>query len=115
MKQLKLFFGELVFIAAITGCNNKEEAKTPARPTLPGGTAATSTAPKLKIGYVLHSLNDFTQVIKNGAEDAGKYLGDDVDVTGPPGFVVQEPIAMIEGMGQLKNEGMALVLHPLCG
>jgi ABC-type sugar transport system substrate-binding protein len=40
----------------------------------------------IKIAYILHGLNDFTQTIKEGAEDAGDDLGVTVDVFGEAGF-----------------------------
>jgi ABC-type sugar transport system substrate-binding protein len=64
------------------------------------------------IGYVLHGLNNFTQVIKQGAEDAGKALGIDVEVTGPAGFVSNEAIAMFEGLVQKKKDGLVVVPQP---
>jgi ABC-type sugar transport system substrate-binding protein len=66
----------------------------------------------VKIGYVLHGLNNFTQVIKQGAEDAGKALGVEVEVTGPAGFVSNEAIAMFEGLVQKKKDGLVVVPQP---
>ena len=66
----------------------------------------------IKLGYVLHGLNDFTNVIKKGAEDAGTALGIDVEVTGPAGFVSNEEIAMFEAMVQKKKDGLAVVPQP---
>ncbi|HZY45978.1 MAG TPA: hypothetical protein VFF70_14665, partial [Anaerolineae bacterium] len=58
------------------------------QPTTPPAANSTAAPAKvLHIGYVLHGLNNFTQVIKQGAEDAGRALGVDVEVTGPAGFV----------------------------
>jgi simple sugar transport system substrate-binding protein len=57
-------------------------------------------------------LNNFTQVIKQGAEDAGKALGVDVEVTGPAGFVSTEAIAMFEGLIQKKKDGLVTVPQP---
>jgi ABC-type sugar transport system substrate-binding protein len=76
--------------------------------------AASTPAPgsRIEIGYVLHGLNDFTQVIKQGAEDAGKTLGVDVEVTGPAGFVATEAIGMFEGMVQKKKDGLVVVPQP---
>src|SRR5687767_15014934 len=55
-----------------------------------GGTASTTgsttTAPagkRVRIGYTLHVVNDFSQVIRKGAEDAGNALGVEVEVQGP--------------------------------
>src|SRR5439155_8801014 len=66
----------------------------------------------LKIGFVLHGLNDFTQVIKKGAEDAGRDLGIEVEVTGPAGFVPRDAISMFEAMAQARKSGIAVVPHP---
>src|SRR2546423_6468167 len=99
MKQrYGILIGAFALLAALAGCSNNE-TKTPAQPTTGGGGAVPVPAgPTLKIGYVLHGLNDFTQVIKKGAEDAGQDLNAKVDVTGPAGFVAQDAIAMFEGM-----------------
>lgn len=67
---------------------------------------------KLQIGFVLHGLNDFTQVIRVGAEDAGRDLGVDVEVTGPAGFVATEAIGMFEAMVQKRKDGIAVVPQP---
>jgi ABC-type sugar transport system substrate-binding protein len=79
----------------------------------PGGpTGATGTPPKktnLKIGYVLHGQNDFTQVIKKGAEDARKALGVDVEIVAPSQFVGAQAIALLEGMVQKGKDGVAVV------
>ncbi len=74
--------------------------------------AAQTGQMRLKIGYVLHGLNDFTQVIKRGAEDAGKALGVDVDVQGPSSFEATEAIGMFEGMVQKKVDGLVVVPMP---
>ncbi|HEX9028537.1 MAG TPA: substrate-binding domain-containing protein [Anaerolineales bacterium] len=68
--------------------------------------------PAPKIGYVLHGLNDFTAVIKQGAEDAGKALGVDVEVTGPAQFVSTDAINMFEGFIQKKKDGLVTVPQP---
>ncbi len=65
-----------------------------------------------RIGYVLHGLNDFTQVIKKGAEDAGRELGVDVEVTGPAGFVATEAMGMFEAMVQKQKGGVVVVPQP---
>lgn len=67
---------------------------------------------QIKIGYVLHGLNDFTQVIKKGAEDAGRELGVDVEVTGPAGFSTTEAIGMFQAMVQKKKAGVVVVPQP---
>lgn len=92
-------------LLALASCNRNNESAGPAAP-------AGQAAPRLKIGYVLHGLNDFTAVIKRGAEDAGKALGVDVEVIGPSSFKSDEAIAMFEGMVQKKKDGLAVVPMP---
>ena len=86
----------------------------PNAPTTPGSADSSPNAgqPTLKIGYVLHGLNDFTQVIKRGAEDAAKTLGVEVEVVGPSSFDANEAIGMFEGMIQKKKEGLIAVPMP---
>jgi ABC-type sugar transport system substrate-binding protein len=103
MKPSRLLLFAPVFLA-LASCNKGGE--TPSE----GGVAA--PAKKLKIGYVLHGLNDFTAVIKRGAEDAGKALGVEVEVVGPSSFKSDEAINMFEGMVQKKVDGIATVPMP---
>ncbi len=95
----------------LASCNRGADAPQTTAPDLPGNTAAPA-GPRLKIGYVLHGLNDFTAVIKRGAEDAGKALGVDVEVVGPSSFKADEAINMFEGMVQKKKDGLAVVPMP---
>jgi len=67
---------------------------------------------RLKIGYVLQVLNDFTGVIKRGAEDAGKALDVDVEVVGPPAPDSNAAIGMFEGMVQKKKDGIVVIPMP---
>jgi ABC-type sugar transport system substrate-binding protein len=96
-------------ILLLTACNNNagNTSTTPA----PAGNAPPA-AQRLKIGYVLHVLNDFTAVIQRGAEDAGHDLGVDVQVVGPPKLVSNDAIAMFEGMIQKKVDGLVVVPVP---
>jgi len=87
------------FLAAAAGCTGRSGEGSGA----PGS---------FKIGYVLHGLNDFTQVIKKGAEDAGRDLGVEVEVTGPAGFVATEAIGMFQAMVQKKKSGIVVVPQP---
>src|SRR4051812_47894271 len=110
-RSLIVLIAAAAVLIAVAGCNNKEEAKAPAQPTLPGGGAA-SSAPPLKIGYVLHGQNDFTQVIKKGAEDAQKDLNAEVQVSGPVGFNQNDAIAIFQGMVQTKKDGLVVIPMP---
>ena len=103
--------GVLALAVGIGSCVKKESPSS----VVTGPPSTTATAPTgkpFKIGYVLHGLNDFTQVIKRGAEDAGKALNVDVEVTGPAGFKAPEGIAMFEGMVQKRKDGLAVVPMP---
>lgn len=92
------------------GCNNSKPTAGTETPSTAGGAAAGGA--KIKIGYVLHGLNDFTQVIKRGAEDAGKAAGVDVEVVGPSSFEATEAISQFEGMIQKKKDGLAVIPMP---
>jgi ABC-type sugar transport system substrate-binding protein len=94
-------------LLALASCNRGGES-APAD----GSPPSKGSAPRLKIGYVLHGLNDFTAVIKRGAEDAGKALDVDVEVIGPSSFKSDEATAMFEGMIQKKKDGLAVVPMP---
>lgn len=105
--------------AALTSCNKAADAPADGTTGTPTTTKAPSASdgktdgkPRIKIGYVLHGLNDFTQVIKRGAEDAGKALDVDVEVVGPSSFEATEAIAMFEGMVQKKKDGLIVVPMP---
>src|SRR5262245_51587958 len=82
------------------------------RPAAPPKPASGAAARPVRIGYVLHGLNDFTQVIKKGAEDAGQALGVEVEVTGPPAFTATEAIAIFEGMVQKRKDGLVVIPMP---
>ena len=64
---------------------------------------------EIKIAYVLHGLNAFTEVIKQGAEDAGKDLGVKVDVCGQAGFDVPTHQGYFESALQAGYQGIAVV------
>ena len=89
---------------------------TAAPPVAPGPTppakGQTDAKPRIRIGYVLHVLNDFSQVIKRGAEDAGKALDVDVEVVGPPAPSATDAIGMFEGMVQKKKDGLVVIPMP---
>jgi ABC-type sugar transport system substrate-binding protein len=89
----------LLLVACMAGCKQKPaESKAPVRP---------------KLGYVLHGLTDFTQIIRQGAEDAARAEGVTVDVVGPAGFsAASDAIALFEGMSQSKVAGLVVVPMP---
>ena len=64
---------------------------------------------EIKIAYVLHGLNAFTEGIKQGAEDAGKDLGVKVDVFGQAGFDVPTHQGYFESALQAGYQGIAVV------
>lgn len=77
-----------------------------------GTGAAPPAAKRVKIGYVLHGLDEFPKVIQKGASDAGKAMDVDVQVVGPAGFVTAEARAMFEGMVQKRVHGLVVVPMP---
>ena len=102
----KAFLGvALPLVAAlwiVAGCRQKPSDSGPAKPQ-----------GKPKLGYVLHGLNDFTQIIKQGAEDAAQAEGVIVDVVGPASFsATADAIAMFEGMTQKQVKGLVVVPMP---
>lgn len=64
---------------------------------------------EIKIAYILHGLNDFTQTIKEGAEDAGADLGVTVDVFGEAGFDIPTHQGFFESAIQAGYDGIALI------
>ena len=101
---------------ALVGCNRGEQPSPGDKMDNPKvgatGTTGKSESSGIKIGYVLHGLNDFTAVIKRGAEDAGKALSVDTEVVGPSSFEANEAINMFQGMVQKKKSGMVVVPFP---
>ena len=91
----------LIISSLLAACGSSAEL---ARPT---------TVPETKISKsgMLHGLNDFTQVIKKGAENAGKDVGVEVEVTGPAGFVSTEAIGMLKD-GAERKSGLVVVPQP---
>ncbi len=108
MKGSKLGFSVVLLLLA-AGCK-KSETTAATGSEAPASSAAAGARPKL--GYVLHVLNDFTESIKRGAEDAGQALGADVDVQGPAGSSAQDAIAIFEGMVQRRLDGLVVVPAP---
>jgi len=75
--------------------------------------APTEAAKKPFFGYVMHNFaSTFTVIIKNGAEDAGKDFGVDVEVTGPIQFDPPQAISMFEGLLAKNPDGMCVVPNP---
>lgn len=95
-------------VAALTigACDDKADA-----PSAGGGSPA-SAAARPKIGYTIHVLNDFTGVVRRGADDAGQVLGADVDIQGPPDFDPAAAIGIFEGMTQRRVNGLVVMPMP---
>jgi simple sugar transport system substrate-binding protein/ribose transport system substrate-binding protein len=68
-----------------------------------------SAQDEIKIAYILHGLNDFTQTIKEGAEDAGKDLGVKVDVFGEAGFDIPTHQGFFESAIQAGYDGIVVI------
>ncbi len=96
-------------LVVLSACNNSGQRSTstttPNQQNMP-------VQKRISIGYVLHGQNDFTAVIQRGAEDAGKDLGVDVEVTGPEKFEATKAISMFEGMVQKRKDGLVVVPAP---
>ncbi len=69
----------------------------------------TSAQDDIKIAYILHGLNDFTQTIKEGAEDAGQDLGVKVDVFGEAGFDIPTHQGFMESAIQAGYDGIVVI------
>ena len=76
------------------------------------GASATQRAARPKVGYTIHVLNDFTGVVKRGAERAGADLNAGVDVQGPPDFDPTAAIGIFEGMAQRRTDGLVVMPMP---
>jgi ABC-type sugar transport system substrate-binding protein len=102
-----------VLAGMLSACNggDKNSATPPSSGSGPASSGASSGTP-VKIGYVLHGSNPFTEQIKQGAMDAGKALNAEVEVTGPASFKHTEAIGMFEAMAQKKKDGIAVVPMP---
>lgn len=71
--------------------------------------AAPTQAKKLSFGYTLHAMVPFTEEIKFGADQAGKDLGVDVQVVGPPQLDAQAQIGLFEGFIAKGVDGLVTV------
>lgn len=125
MKRAWIFLIIVSLLAACAPAATPAVAPTqpPATPTpvpeQPTPTLVPTEAPQMpeakayKFGYVLHGLNEFTQVIKKGAEDAAKALGAEIEVVAPSSFEQPtEAIGLFEGFIQKKVSGIAVVTNP---
>ncbi len=77
--------------------------------------ASESPAPNapIRIGYVLHGLNQFTETIAQGAKDAGLAEDVSVEVVGPAGFsTTSDAIALFEGLVLKKVDGLVVIPMP---
>ncbi len=73
---------------------------------------SSSKADKPKIGFVLHGVSDFTATIQQGAEDAARDNGIDIEVVGPPGWKTADAIGLFEGMANKKVDGLVVIPFP---
>ncbi len=80
-----------------------------AMPVLAQTQQAAAQDDDIKIAYILHGLNDFTQTIKEGAEDAGDDLGVTVDVFGEAGFDIPTHQAFLESAIQAGYDGIVVI------
>jgi simple sugar transport system substrate-binding protein len=97
----------LLGLLTLAACDRAGDGTTTGAPTTTG---SSGTRPKL--GYTIHVLNDFTGVVKRGAEAAGADLGADVDVQGPPDADPNAAIAIFEGMAQRGVGGLVVMPMP---
>ncbi|CAN5781026.1 substrate-binding domain-containing protein [soil metagenome] len=80
-----------------------------ALPRMTMGSQQATAQDEIRIAYILHGLNDFTQTIKEGAEDAGEDLGVTVDVFGEAGFDIPTHQGFFESAIQAGYDGIALI------
>src|SRR3954471_13567609 len=66
----------------------------------------------IKIAYVLHGLNAFTQRMKTGAEDAARDYGVSLDAFGDASFDIPTHQAFFETALQRGFDGIAVVTNP---
>jgi ABC-type sugar transport system substrate-binding protein len=107
MKQQFCLIATFALLAGLA-CNKVDDKATGSE----AGAKAASSEKPLKIGYVLHVLNDFSESIRRGAEDAGKDLSAQVDIQGPAGSSAQDAIAIFEGMMQRRLDALAVIPAP---
>lgn len=74
----------------------------------PTGRAA-AAQDEIRIAYVMHGLNAFTEVIQRGALQAGEDLGVTVDVFGQAGFDIPTHQAFFETAIQGDYDGIAVI------
>jgi ABC-type sugar transport system substrate-binding protein len=82
----------------------------------PAARAQESTPPAdhsdIRIAYVLHGLNAFTERMKTGAEDAARDYGVTLDVFGDASFDTATHQAFFESAVQSDYQGIAVVTNP---
>jgi ABC-type sugar transport system substrate-binding protein len=78
-------------------------------PVVASTQSAAAQDEEIKIAYILHGLNDFTQTIKEGAEDAGADLGITVDVFGEAGFDIPTHQAFFESAINAGYDGIVVI------
>lgn len=74
-----------------------------------GSQSATAQDDEIRIAYILHGLNDFTQTIKEGAQDAGADLGVTVDVFGDATFDIPTHQGFFESAMQSGYDGIVVI------
>jgi simple sugar transport system substrate-binding protein len=90
--------------AMLLGCKPSKSTPTPESPSPDG---------PIRLGYVLHGLNQFTETIAQGAKDAGLAGGVSVEVVGPAGFsTTSDAIALFEGLALKKVDGLVVIPMP---
>jgi simple sugar transport system substrate-binding protein len=100
----------IVLSMLLTSCQPVAPTKSVTEPTQAAQPAAIPTTAKtLSFGYTLHAMVPFTEEIKFGAEQAGKDLGVDVQVVGPPQLDAQGQIALFEGFISKGVDGLVTV------
>jgi ABC-type sugar transport system substrate-binding protein len=119
---MKRFFQSVLLtmpLLLVASCSPNPNNSAPTNGAPSSGQPSTVTSapptegkPRIKIGYVLQVQNEFTGVIKRGAEDAGKALGVDVEVSGPSAPSSTEAIGMFQTMVQKKVDGLVVIPMP---
>jgi len=80
-----------------------------AMPLATTAAGAVAAQDDIRIAYVMHGLNAFTEVIQRGAEQAGEDLGVTVDVFGQAGFDIPTHQAFFETAIQGGYDGIVVI------